>query len=51
MAMRMKMSGSKKTNKKMIKFKNIRNQEGHRRGNKFNYDMHRCPKSLKMSAA
>jgi len=51
MSMRLKMSGSKKTTKKMVKFKNIRSQSGHKRGYKFTYDMHRCSLSMKQSAA
>jgi len=46
-----KMSGSKSTVKKMIKFKNLRVQVGRHTGHNFNYDKHRCNKFAKKGAA
>ena len=42
-----KMSGSKSTKAKMIKFKSLRVQVGRRHGHNFTYDKHRCNKSVK----
>jgi hypothetical protein len=43
-----KRSGSKSTRNKLVQFKNLRKQEGLKRGHKFSYDKHRCSKAVKM---
>jgi|TARA_B110000196_G_C20648559_1_gene431890 hypothetical protein len=49
--MKLKMSGSKNSIKKMKAFKNVRVQTGRKRGYKFDLDLHRCSKLVKQGVA